>query len=174
MLINIGSSNDASDITSLLLACHDRIRFFIDLAVRLADTHDANDDEIRGAAERVVRYFSESLPLHVQDEEESVLPRLRGRQALLDRALDGMRDEHRSHEPALESLLKTCRILETSPERLPELRRELADTAALLAGEFKAHLTSEEEIVLPAIRSLLTEEDRLSMLQELRNRRTQS
>jgi hypothetical protein len=73
MLIKIGSSvAETGDVVDLLLACHERIRFFIDLAIRIADTTDASNEEIREAAARVVRYFSESLPLHVADEEESI------------------------------------------------------------------------------------------------------
>lgn len=45
MLIKIGASDESSDIVDLLLACHQRIRFFIDLAIRLAETTDASNDE---------------------------------------------------------------------------------------------------------------------------------
>jgi hypothetical protein len=42
MLINIGSSAaESGDVVDLLLACHESIRFFIDLAVRIADTTDS-------------------------------------------------------------------------------------------------------------------------------------
>src|SRR5437762_12814931 len=109
MLIKIGSAEEPSDIVDLLIACHERIRFFVDLARRLADAHDLPADEIRDAAMRVVRYFSESLPLHVADEEESIMPRLSGRAPNLDDTLQAMQREHRQHEPHLHTLLKVCR-----------------------------------------------------------------
>ena len=60
MLIKIGPSNESSDIVDLLVACHERIRFFIDLALRLGHTTDASPEDVREGAARVVRYFSES------------------------------------------------------------------------------------------------------------------
>ena len=36
------------------------------------------------ASRRCERYFSEALPLHVEDEEQSLLPRRRGRTPELD------------------------------------------------------------------------------------------
>jgi hemerythrin-like domain-containing protein len=172
MLVTIGPSAEPGDVVDLLVACHDRIRFFIDLALRLSAAIDASNDEIRDAAARVVRYFSESLPLHVADEEESIVPRLSGRDPALDRTLDIMHREHSEHEPHLEVLLKTCRALQESPEELPKLRDTLHDSAFQLANAFTVHLSQEEKIVLPAIRSLLSDEERTAMLSELRARRS--
>jgi iron-sulfur cluster repair protein YtfE (RIC family) len=172
MLINIGQSPESSDVVDLLLACHDRIRFFIDLALRLAGASGVSDDEIRDAAGRIVRYFSESLPLHVADEEESIIPRLTGRDPEIDRTLGAMHREHAGHEPDIVLLLKTCRALRDNPEELPRLRQALHDAAFRLAAELNSHLAEEERIVLPAIRSLLSEEERAAMLTELRARRS--
>lgn len=172
MLVQIGHSGESSDIVDLLLACHERIRFFIDLAVRLAETTGVSLQEIREAAARVVRYFSESLPLHVADEEETILPRLVGREPMLDRTLETMCDEHDSHEPQLEWLLKICRTLENAPEKLSEMRADLREIASRLAVAFKTHLVHEEAVILPAIKALLSDQDRQAMLQELRARRS--
>ena len=78
MLLTIGRRRQAVDLPDLLLDCHERIRHFSTLAVRLA-REDASDDERRGVAAGVARYFEQALPLHVRDEDESILPRLRGR-----------------------------------------------------------------------------------------------
>jgi iron-sulfur cluster repair protein YtfE (RIC family) len=171
--INIESSKGPSDIADLLLACHDRIRFFIDLARRIAESHDASAEEVQQAAGSVIRYFSESLPLHVADEEESILPRLTGRAAGLDAALQTLCHEHREHELRLAQLIDTCRILIKSPEGLDEVRERLASVAAGLELDLVQHLQGEEEIVIPAIRSLLTEEDLEALLREFRDRRAE-
>jgi hypothetical protein len=47
----------------------------------------------------------------------------------------------------------------------------LRATADTLEREFLVHLDQEERIVFPAIRTLLTVEDRDAMLRELRARR---
>lgn len=171
MLINIGQSSESSDVVDLLLACHDRIRFFIDLALRIAAASGVSDDEIRDASARVARYFSESFPLHVADEEESVIPRLTGHDSVVDRTLDAMHREHAGHEQDVALLLKTCVTLKDNPEELSRLRPTLHDAAFRLAAELNAHLAEEERIVMPAIRSLLSEEERATLLTELRARR---
>jgi iron-sulfur cluster repair protein YtfE (RIC family) len=171
MLIQIGSSREPSDIVDLLLECHQRIRHFLSLAYRLAQTHGALRDEISDASARITRYFSEALPLHVADEEQSVVPRLSGRTPELDTALQGMHGEHLEHEPLLKALVDMCRTLHASPERLDELRHSLLTTVSKLDKAVSAHLEQEEEIVLPAIRTWLTPEEQATMLTELRARR---
>lgn len=171
MLIQIGQQKESSDIVDLLLECHERIRSFTGLAGRLANCGPVSDDDVRDAAAKIVRYFSESLPLHVADEEESILPRLLGRNASLDETLNTMRSEHDQHKPELESLIRLCRTLQYAPQQLPELREGLRATAGKLEREFLVHLEQEEKTVFPAIRTLLNVEDREAMLRELRARR---
>jgi iron-sulfur cluster repair protein YtfE (RIC family) len=117
MLIQIGSSKEPSDIVDLLIECHQRIRSFIGLAARLADADGNSLEEVRNAAKRVTRYFSEALPLHVADEEENILPRLSGKDTELDATLERMHREHVEHEPHLATLVEVCRVLEDSPQR---------------------------------------------------------
>ena len=107
MYVQIGVPKEPSDIVDLLLECHERIRTFVGLAGRLANTKQPSVDEVRDAATRVARYFSEALPLHVADEEQSILPRLSGRDSELDKALNSMREQHRQHEEPLRVLLQT-------------------------------------------------------------------
>jgi iron-sulfur cluster repair protein YtfE (RIC family) len=171
MLIQIGSSKESAGITDLLLECHQRIRYFLSLASRLAQIAAPSHDEITDAAGRITRYFSEALPLHVADEEETVVPRLSGRTAQLDAALQGMHDEHLEHEPQISTLVEMSRTLQTSPEKLEELRHSLLTTASKLEKELTAHLEQEEQIVLPAISVWLSQEEQVTMLNELRARR---
>jgi hypothetical protein len=97
---------------------------------------------------RVARYFSEALPLHVADEEESVVPRLSGRGPDLDTSLARMhREQHHSSNAARSPA--GGRMLQPTPEHLAELRSELS-AASTLEREFAAHLEGEEEIILPA------------------------
>jgi hemerythrin-like domain-containing protein len=117
------------------------------------------------------RYFREALPLHVADEEESLAPRLRGREPVLDAALERIGAEHRRHEPLLAQLVATCEALVTAPDRLAELRGTLVETAAPLASEFEAHLGEEERVVIPALRRLFSPELREALANEVRERR---
>lgn len=63
----------------MLDACHERVRRTLDLLQRL-QAHVARhgaDEQARSAAGDVLRYFDIAAPLHHQDEELHVLPRLR-------------------------------------------------------------------------------------------------
>lgn len=172
MLIDSKRKREPSGIVELLLECHERIRSFVALAKRLGEVEKPTDDEIRDAARSVRRYFAEALPLHVQDEEHSVLPRLRGRDALVDGALDKMQTEHLAHRQLLESIVSTCRALEASPDRHAMLRQALADTASDMEREFGVHLQQEEETILPAIDRWISAEEQENMVVELRQRRS--
>lgn len=171
MLTRLGAPATPDDAVALLLECHDRIRTFVALARRIAA---ARPDELAGVAEaaaRVARYFTEALPLHARDEEESILPRLRGRAEDVDAALETMAREHREHEGPLDEVVAACGALARDPARLGELAPALARAAAALDAHFILHLRREEEIVFPAMRRLLTREDDAAIVRELRARR---
>lgn len=171
MLLTIGRRKQAVDLPDLVLDCHERIRHFSTLAVRLARER-ASDDERRGVASSIARYFEQALPLHVRDEEESILPRLHGRDAEVDAALASMRDEHADHEAWRAELVARTREIsidaatyESHVERLRALAPDFQD--ALLA-----HLEPEERIIVPALTRLLTVEERRAILGEMRARRS--
>ena len=142
MHINIGSLQEPQDIVDLLLECHERIRSFAGVARRIAETTSASADEIRDAAARVSRYFSEALPLHVADEEQSIIPRLAGKNADVDAALARMHGEHQEHEQKLKVVVETCNTLKKSPRMLDDLRDRLRDAATALETESPETLTS--------------------------------
>ncbi len=171
MLNAIGSRSPSEDIVDLLLECHARIRSFSDLAVRLGEVQGAGPEEIQDAAGRVRRYFVEALPLHARDEEESVLPRLAGRDPAVDAAHVAMHRDHVGHGVVLEPVLAICETLAASPERQPELAAELARTGRILRAHFEAHLASEEATVFPLIARTVPDDERRRMVEELRGRR---
>src|SRR5690242_6505881 len=96
------------DVFDALLDCHARIRTFLGLARRLAGDDPATETETRDAAAAVERYFTVALPLHVLDEDESLLPRLRGRNADLDLAIALMHGEHLDHKGTIARLASLC------------------------------------------------------------------
>jgi len=165
------AENETADVVELLLDCHQRIRFFTELAHHLGEADGLPDDEVQGAAFRVRRYFTEALPLHVADEEESVTPGLRGREPELDAALERMTAEHRRHEPLLTELVATCEALEAAPDHHADLRAPLVETAVALAEEFEAHLGEEERVIIPALQRLVPADVRAALADEVRARR---
>jgi iron-sulfur cluster repair protein YtfE (RIC family) len=82
-----------------------------------------------------------------------------------------MHGEHLEHEEHVRVLIETCDTLKATPETLGHLRERLLNAAATLEREFAAHLKREEDLIFPAIRSLLSPEQQAAMLTELRDRR---
>jgi hypothetical protein len=158
-------------LVDMLLECHGRIRTFGALAVEAGARDDVPDAERVEACERFDRYFGVALPLHVRDEEESVLPRLRGRSAAVDAALDRMHEEHAHHAPLLARLFATSAAVRATPSD-PSLRRALHTAAVALNAAFEPHLRSEEEIVFPALRAMLPASEQAAIVNELRARRS--
>lgn len=171
MLVSIGGTAKAKgDLVDLLLDCHVRIRTFVALA-ESAGTNDAvTGPEVVAACLRVERYFAEALPLHVRDEEDSLLPRLRGLQPAVDAALADMHRQHREHTAGLEALLASCRAVRAHPEDR-DLRKALGSVASALRAEFELHLVAEETVIFPAIRSALPAAAQAGIMEELRARR---
>lgn len=170
MLVNIGRRSHPEGLVDLLLACHGRIRSFGALALAVGRRTDASPEECREASGRCRRYFSEALPLHVADEEQSLLPRLRGVDPTLDEALRTMASEHDDHAAQVAELLDALRGVEATP-RGDAAHTRLVRIASHLVDAFERHLEAEERLIVPRIPILLAPEEQDAVLAELRARR---
>lgn len=171
MLERIGMTVAPADAVDLLVECHGRIRGFLAMARRLGAARDAEPTAVTEAALQVCRYFTEALPLHARDEEESVLPRLRGRDPALDAALEIMARQHREHQAPLGVLVDACAELAREPGRLTDLGPVITGAAEELERHFADHLAREESTIFPAMRRLLDQATDLSVVMEFRERR---
>ena len=87
----------SEDAVDLLTGCHQRIRHFTAVAVKLAHAHGASPEDIRQAADAVHRYYSVSLPLHEADEDQTLHPRLSpAADEMVRHALLAMGDQHQA------------------------------------------------------------------------------
>ena len=161
-----GGDGDAVDS---LIACHQRIRSFLALGARIAEEGGA-PGEVADACRRIERYFRQAMPLHMADEEESILPRLRGREAAVDRALADMHEQHAAHEPALAAFTAAAVALAAEPTT-PARRLQLGASGRALDAELSPHLELEEAIVFPAMRRLLSGPELAELAREIRARR---
>ncbi|ABC81937.1 hemerythrin domain-containing protein [Anaeromyxobacter dehalogenans] len=171
MLNVIGKRAAPADAVDLLLECHDRIRQFLALGRRVAEARPDQLAEVPEAATRVRRYFTQALPLHAQDEEESILPRLRGREAAVDAALASMAHEHAEHEEPLGRLVAACETVARDPSRHAALAGGMGAAVGELERHFEIHLRREEEIIFPAMRRLLAGAIDAEIVREIRARR---
>ena len=170
MLHSIGKKVESEELVDLLLACHGRIRSFLELAIAIGERADASNDDVVEASASIRRYFADALPLHVEDEEEGVLPRLHGRSPAVDAALDRMCVEHDDHLPALRRFLALCASLPDHPGDA-QARADLARAAKELRDVLDPNLREEEQVIFEAIRKLLSSEERRAIVSELRARR---
>jgi hemerythrin-like domain-containing protein len=176
MLNTIRSTPEAAPseetAVDLLLGCHQRIRHFTDVALRLAQNPGAPAEDRAQAARAVLRYFTVALPLHEADENDSVYPRLQ--QALtegpLAEANEAMVEQHRGINAALSQLIPLWRTVESDPAQQPALKSLLAATTHL-QRLWDVHLKLEEEQVIPAMREYLAEGTLGEIRAEMRNRR---
>lgn len=170
MVVTLGARVHADELLDLLTACHVRIRRFVQLALDVADSTHAPDEEIVDACLTCERYFTEALPLHVEDEELSILPRLQGQNAQLDTVLVAMCAQHAEHSMLLAALLEACADVRGIPADAAR-RQALWCVATRVSAEFDAHLAQEERVVFPALLTCLTAEDRERVVAEIRTRR---
>jgi hemerythrin-like domain-containing protein len=155
----------------VLVDCHLRMRQFTALAAELAARPGATQDEVREVAGKVHRYFTVALPLHEEDEEASLFPRLLERAPELASTIAALREDHAAHARRVGALVAVCLELQTRPERSDSLREELAAAAQALADAWKLHLTAEERDLFPAVRTALNDEERAAIREEMRARR---
>ncbi len=132
---------------ALLTACHDKVRHFAALTLRL-DSHLAekgNDKAAQEAARNIMRYFDLAAPLHHADEEEDLFPALHslGDQKLKC-SLDELEAEHaelavlwQSVRQWLEAVTRNCLLVR--PTELDEF-----------ASRYPAHADREEAEVYGA------------------------
>ncbi len=162
--------------SELLLACHQRIRHFSDVAVKLAHAHGVAENEIVQAAAGLHRYFTVALPLHEADENLSLHPRLRRAvpaDELAGPAADAMLDQHLAIDELVERLVPIWLLLQSAPDKLPETAGEMCAVSSRLKELFQAHLKLEEETIFPAIDKYLSVDDQADIVREMQVRREQ-
>ena len=161
------------DAVSLLLGCHDRIRHFTQVGMRLAESPQAPASDRIDAARAVLRYYTVALPLHEADENESVYPRLR--RALppgeLAHANQQMVEQHAGINASVVELVPMWQQIERAPQSQDELGERLRLGTERLRTLWSVHLALEEDQVIPAMRKYLTEEDLTEIAREMQARR---
>ena len=145
----------------MLHACHERVQRSLALLDRLVDhvRHHGHDADARSAAHDVLRYFDLAAPLHHEDEERHVLPRLEAGADADRRALAAqLRADHRRMEALWAVLGPPLRAwAATQDEAAAPLSTDFPEPAAL--AEFLAiyprHIDLEERLAYPQARAVI-------------------
>ncbi|MGE5113275.1 MAG: hemerythrin domain-containing protein [Acidobacteriaceae bacterium] len=170
------SATKFTTAANLLKSCHDKIRHFSGVAMRLAHAQGATEQEIMQAADGLHRYFTVALPLHEADENLSLHPRLRRAvpaEELAGPAADAMLDQHLAIDELVERLVPLWLLARSAPENLPEIAGEMCALSTRLNELFEAHLKLEEETIFPAMEKYLSDSELAEIVREMQERRKQ-
>jgi hemerythrin-like domain-containing protein len=175
MLTNIRSAeqvvNRHEDTASMLLGCHQRIRHFTEVALRLAQNESGTSSAERvNAVQSVLRYYTQALPLHEADENDSLHPRLRRvlPEGVLAEANEAMVQQHTKIDALIARLVLAWRELERDPQH-PQA--DLLPQTERLQQLWTSHLQLEEEQVIPAMQRYLPADELRAIEAEMRARR---
>lgn len=143
------------DPIELLVACHDKVRRFAGLTLRLRD-HLATkgpDQQAQEAAQAILRYFNIAAPLHHNDEEVDLFPALRQlATAELDRHMAELEAEH-SELASLWQSLDAWLTATAAGQPYPA-----PDGVDAFAQRYEAHAQREEDTVYPFASRLTAEQ----------------
>lgn len=114
----------------------------------------------------ILAFLDTAIPIHSADEEQSLFPRLRDRPPFVGvegTPMDCMEAEHVNHGQ-LKARLKVAIVKRNAAA---------AGRYALeMAGEYRAHIQKEEEILFPMAREIITDAATIdAMTREMRARR---
>lgn len=157
----------------MLEACHDRVRDRLALLRKLVAHVDAqgHDAQSRAAARDVMRYFDVAAPLHHQDEELHVFPKLLAQgtaeQAGLVRAL--LTDHERMG--GIWSRLRVPLSRWGDPGVSGPIGQDTRQLVDEFCAVYDSHLANEERLAFPAVRPLVDEQELVAMGAEMQRRR---
>jgi hypothetical protein len=147
------------DPAASFLACHARIRSVTELVCRLCDARATKLEDVASAARTVHRYFAMAFPLHTEDEDLSIAPRLLA--ASVSREVENAIALQAAQHPIVDSITtdiaEMTRTLAYEPERMSSLRHPLGTLAAGLGAVWETHLGLEERVIFPALGELSRE-----------------
>ncbi|XXF79899.1 hemerythrin domain-containing protein [Myxococcaceae bacterium GXIMD 01537] len=156
-----------------MLACHERMRHFGALARHLGEAEDASPEEHARAASQLLRFFSLGLPLHVDDEDHSLMPLLLegGAPRPIVKRLWELDRQHYALDTLVDALLPLWSELREDPSRHAQLSSLLREGGRRLAALSVEHLALEEEHLYPVARERLSGEDLRTLASDMRRRR---
>ena len=118
---------EEENVVTLLLAAHQRITRFLELAAKLAAVPELSPSDLAATANSVRDYFQHALPLHETDEALSVWPRVAGRDPKLDAAIARLQSDHGLAEVPRRGIVDVCRYVARAPQTLPTLAVSLRE-----------------------------------------------
>jgi hemerythrin-like domain-containing protein len=130
----------------LLLACHDKVRRFAELALKLAAhiEQDGPDEQAADAARSILRYFDLAAPLHHEDEDVDLFPALKALgHAELTHQIDTLSAEHDELGQQWQALRPWLIAITEGQLITPEV------PVRVFAHRYQHHAQQEEALIYP-------------------------
>lgn len=139
----------ATDPVAWLRDCHARIEQVV-AGLGALSRAALDDPRALATAQACHRYLQLALPLHAQDEDESLVPPLLAAPsgAAVGAALDRMQAEH---QEIVRALPGTLFLLDSVVGGLAVGAGELIELATWADGLLLPHIHREEQVILPAV-----------------------
>jgi iron-sulfur cluster repair protein YtfE (RIC family) len=155
-----------------LAACHRRIEEKLAVLERAASHLGDRFDEAMSACRSVFTFFDGNGTFHIEDEEESIFPRIRLRATSEELAyLDSLELQHREAEGSVVRLRNLIRQLERDPAPVAT-HETFRQTALKLVELYRAHIASEDEVLTRIGHARLDEVALAEIAFEMRLRRS--
>lgn len=162
---------------ALLSDCHRRVERFLEIiaVVALEGRGRPLNEEYRSSLLTALKYFEKAAPLHTQDEEASLFPRMRSLDspeviAALSK-IDGLEADHRSAQPLHDEVDVLGRRWLDEGTLEPEDTARLVEAITRLRSMYESHIALEDEFVFPLAGRTLDDETLLSVGREMAERR---
>ena len=159
----------------MLSACHERVERMLRLIARLQEHLQTRglDDQVRQAANDVMRYFDMAAPLHHEDEERHVFPPLMcsadaAVKALVLRLIQDHRQMEVAWQGARSVLLALADHGETPLTELTVWQKVALNDFARL---YRQHLDDEDQVIYPVAQEKLSPEAIANMSRDMMTRR---
>ncbi|MCA9640399.1 MAG: hemerythrin domain-containing protein [Myxococcales bacterium] len=153
----------------MLQHCHRNIRRFSSGLVRLAEVEHLDDPAVIDGVRACARYFREGLPLHAQDEDLSLTPRLE-QLSLRPQEISALWQMFTQHQQIDTLTAEVLAMLDAVVTQEPVDRMGFLGLARELRTLLMAHIELEEAVLFPRILEL-PPRSLTSMVREMRTRR---
>ena len=162
----------------ILTACHGRITGYLEILEKIGEAllQGEFSDTLCIRLKEVLRYFETGGVHHIEDEEESLFPRLlrqTGKEAEdlvihIQRLTSDLDDVQTSHQVPSRVSRK---LVELAPKVDKALAQQFSETIFILNHIYLPHIEMEDKILFPFASAKLSAEDLLALGREMAQRR---
>lgn len=168
---------DVDQPIDMLMDCHRRVEWFLLMLNRVAnEAPEPLDDEFHKALTVALDYFDGAAPLHTADEEDGLFPllQLHADQPAVAEVLtviEQLESEHETAQPWHDDIDRIGRQWLESRSVSAGDRAVFTERAADLVRLYSGHIRTEDTVVFPVARAVLSPKELQELGAAMRERR---